>query len=168
MKLIQLSQGKFATIDDEDFEKISKHKWFVKKSCSTFYAVTNIPLGNGKKTIMRMHRYLLGVYDPKIKVDHKNLDGLCNEKSNLRLCTNAENTRNRRASKSSKSGIKGVSWSKSNNGWHARVTYNGKEIYLGTFNCRFEASNAYDKKCVELFGEFARPNNLTHNDDQNF
>lgn len=160
MAFIKLTKGKFTEVDDEDVFRLSKYKWFSKESDGIFYAVTNIRLENGKKSIMRMHRYLLDVSDPKIKVDHINTDSLCNKKSNLRACTNAENCRNRRKSKNSRSGIKGVSWSKSNKGWVARLMLNGKEVYIGTFDCKIEASRAYDGKCVELFGDFARPNNL--------
>jgi hypothetical protein len=40
---IELTQGQVALIDDEDFELVSKYKWYARWDSHTesFYAVTN-------------------------------------------------------------------------------------------------------------------------------
>lgn len=88
-------------------------------------------------------------------VDHINGNKLDNRKSNLRICTDAENARN----SSKKSGnFKGVQWRSDKHKFRARIMDNGKEIFIGYFTNEIEAAKAYDTKAKELFGEFARLN----------
>ena len=88
-------------------------------------------------------------------VDHINGNPLDNRKSNLRICTNAENQRNRGVNKNNTSGYKGVCWAKQNKKWKARIKHNGKLIHLGYYKDKEEAARAYDKKAKELHGEYA-------------
>ncbi|MCX8081777.1 MAG: hypothetical protein N3F09_11165, partial [Bacteroidia bacterium] len=71
-------------IDTEDFNKVNNYCWCVDHVGN---AVTNIYNDNGKKTVMRMARYILGV-DKGYKVIH--LDGCNNNnrKSNLVVIKN--------------------------------------------------------------------------------
>lgn len=48
MKAIQLTQGKVAIVDDDDFEKVNKFKWYALLSRGRFYAARNILVSNGK------------------------------------------------------------------------------------------------------------------------
>ncbi len=41
------------------------------------------------------------------------------------------------------------------NRWEARIKKNGKDVYIGYFIDEVWAAKAYNKKAVELFGEFA-------------
>ena len=52
----------------------------------------------------------------------------------------------------------GVSWFKRDSNWRAWLKYNGKQLHLGYFSSEKEAALDYNKKAVELFGEFARLN----------
>lgn len=40
-----------------------------------------------------MHRWIMGVTDPEIEVDHRDNDGLNNQRYNLRPCTHLQNMR---------------------------------------------------------------------------
>ena len=98
---------------------------------------------------------------PRMVTDHINGDTLDNRRSNLRICTNAENSRNCARVTTSRSGYKGVHCAKANRSklpWRARIKHNYIEIQLGTFATKEEAARAYDKKAIELFGEFASLN----------
>jgi len=155
MILIPLTQGKFAKIDDDDFEKISFCKW--NFNCG--YADGNKRV-DGKFKHIKMHRVILcapkGYY-----VDHINHDMLDNRKENLRICTSSQNVGNSVLSKRSKTGFKGVyygpSYSKQKP-YMAHICKNRKLIHLGMYATIEEAAEAYNKKAIELFGEFANLN----------
>lgn len=150
MKQIQLTQGKIAFVDDEDFEFLNQWKWRywkdVKRNC-TAYAIASI-----KSRTTRMHRLLLQSKKGDI-IDHRDRDGLNNQKSNLRVCTHSQNNENRKVMSTSKTGIKGVRSHRRK--WKASITKNGKYIYLGLFKNKEEASERYKQEARVLFGDFA-------------
>jgi hypothetical protein len=102
-----------------------------------------------------MHRSVLRAPKGKL-VDHRDMDGLNNLRSNLRIATQSENQRNRRSSPHT-SRYKGVSIYRGNR-WRAKIVLNGHQTHVGHFVDEVEAARAYDKKARELFGEFARTN----------
>jgi hypothetical protein len=147
--LIPLTQGKFAIVDAEDYDRLSKYKWCAAKDGETFYAQR----GSNGTTIL-MHREIM--HAPKGMIcDHIDHNGLYNRKSNLRLCTNAQNQYNKRPKKDCASRYKGVILRRDCKRWRAQIGYNRKRIHLGDFDDQMEAAMAYDDKAVELFGEFA-------------
>jgi hypothetical protein len=162
MKTIPLSQGLFALVDDADFEELSKYKWHAKKSRNTWYASRYVSYKHGKQENMLMHRQLL---PSATEVDHKDGDGLNNQRYNLRVATTGQNLRNRSSTIGS-SGYKGVSWHKSHSCWRAYIgspkgsfKYDGTpRRYLGHFKTKEEAALAYDAAAKQLFGEFAKLN----------
>lgn len=158
MKTIQLTKGQVAIVDDDNFEILNQHKWFANSDKRNMYAARNINLENGKQKIVKMHRVIMNVADPKIICDHINRNTLDNRKENLRTCSIAENGRNRKNMKNSLSKYKGVCWHKYH--WEARITFNKKIMYLGGFKTEIEAALAYNKKSIELHGEFASPNTI--------
>lgn len=148
MKRILLTRGKYALVDDEDFDWLTSNwKWHF----SSGYAQTNFRLDDGGRITMKLHRLLISV-PAGSELDHINGDGLDNRRVNLRLCTHQENMRNRPKNKN-KAGYKGVY--KNHARWQAAIKHNGKKIYLGNFSKPEEAAKAYDLKAKELFGEFA-------------
>ena len=153
MKKIPLTQGKFALIDDKDFELVGQHNWHAVKDRKTFYACTKIREDNGKQATLRMHRLILDS-SGGLDIDHRDSNGLNNRRSNLRACTHQENSRNQRPKRGS-SKYKGVSWNKQRNKWQTHITINGKVRYLGRSVDEVEAAKAYDEAASELFGEFA-------------
>jgi len=96
-------------------------------------------------------------------VDHIDRDGLNNQKSNLRVCTNSQNSCNkiahsdRRASK-----YKGIGHTKRNRTkkWSAKICVNGKQKGLGSFLTEREAAEAYNVAALKYHGEFANLNVL--------
>lgn len=157
MKLIPLTRGKFAQVDDEDFERISTLKWFCMPHRKTFYAARN-HWENGKRRTQRMHREILGLKIGDPEVDHWDGDGLNNTKQNLRKATDAQTCMNRVGW--SKCGFKGVSERnvERENPWEAHIGVNGRLIHIGVFPTAKAAALAYNAKALELFGEFARLN----------
>lgn len=158
MKEIKLTQGQFAIVDDEDYELVSSIKWYaqrVKRNNTFSYYADN---RTGKNNI-RMHRIIMGVTDKNILVDHRDGNGLNNCRSNLRICTQAQNVRNmRNLKRSSTSKYKGVRWKSGK--YEASVEMYEKCYYCGRFTNEEEAALAYNKKASELFGEFANLNQL--------
>lgn len=155
MKQIELSQGKFALVDDEDYEELNKWKWYAAKHRNTFYA-QRTDRTNGKKTV-KMHRFILGITDINILTDHADGDGLNNQRNNIRKATGSQNMWNRRPNKNSTSKYIGVSFDKDKRRkkWKAMIAVNNKSICLGRFFTEEEAHEAYKQKAIELHGEFA-------------
>lgn len=158
MKKIKLTQGKFAIVDDEDFDYLNQWKWYAKFSEWGSYAVRDQHiLGSGKKEIkkrIRMHRLILNAQQDK-QVDHVNHNGLDNRKRNLRIVTNSQNAMNSRLRKDNTSGYKGVTWSKDKNKWQAQIAINKKYINLGRYSSIQEASLAYQEASKLYHGEYA-------------
>lgn len=161
MKRIKLTQGKFAIVDDADFEWLNRHKWYACKSCNTFYVARSSPIVNGKRTIILMHREILGLgLGDKRQGDHKNHHGLDNRRDNLRIATCSQNHQNEVPRRNFSSAFKGVSWRKRHDKWQAKIQVNGKIKYLGCFDSETEAARVYNRAAKELFGEFARLNQV--------
>lgn len=150
MKQIALNENLYALVDDEDFESLSKYKWGASRGRNTWYALAKI---NGKP--IRMHKVLL---PGKLWVDHRDGNGLNNQRHNLRQCTPAQNGGNSIKKRPNKSGFKGVSWSKSHNRWEACICINYRTKHLGKFKNIQDAADAYDKAAEAHFGEFAMTN----------
>lgn len=156
MKQIELGKGYFALVDDEDFVRLCEKTWWpfvVKyKGDCWVYAATNIGTGSN----LLMHRFILGVTDPDIHVDHINGNRVDNRRCNVRLCEHGENMMNRRRPRNNKSGFKGVE--KRGNGWRAKITVRNHVIHIGQFVSGEEAAKAYDEAALKYHGEFARLN----------
>lgn len=158
MKQIPLGKsGKFALIDDEDYELISQYKWRSHDSHGRAIYASRTVLVNGKEFFISMHRFIMGCVkgDGKI-VDHKDGNGLNNQRSNLRICTNAENQRNKKPSGRSK--YLGVCWHITK--WKASININGKQKHIGLYKNEVDAAIAYNKMAEKHHGEFARLNKI--------
>ena len=164
MKEIQLTQGYIALVDDEDFERVNQFKWcaLVDKrkdgSIRNVYAQRKGIKVEGKCTYQYMHRFILGITENKVQGDHKDHNGVNNQRYNLRTSTNEQNSRNQRLSTANTSGSKGVYWSKRDKKWWAQICVYGKSIYLGCFTYKAEASKAYDAATLLYHKEFAFTN----------
>jgi hypothetical protein len=151
MKEVSLTKGKFALVDDEDFELVCKYKWYaVTNKSGIWYASTTIG-GNS----FGMHRLILGIK----YVDHIDRDGLNNQRNNLRPTNPSLNMANaKKRGTNTTSQYKGVSWSLYKQKWQASASKDGKRYFLGYFSSEIEAAKAYDRKLEELFGDYARIN----------
>jgi hypothetical protein len=155
MKEIQLTQGKVALVDDEDFERLDKFKWHYNAKGD---ARRNGPRGKGKREVILMHRIILDA--PRgLEVDHINRDTLDNRKCNLRLCNRVENCRNKTKQSNNKSGYKGVSWH-TDGKWQVQICISGQRLHLGRYDCKHEAARIYNKAAIEYHGEFACLNEI--------
>lgn len=154
-RLIRLTQGKFAIVDEEDYERVSQYRWFVSIIKDRIYAKRWVKI-DGVKTSQFMHRFIMdGCSD---QIDHWNRDGLHNYKSNLRHATNAQNQYNKRKVNNASSEYKGVSLHKRDNKFYCSIAMDGRQYWLGSFYDEVLAAKTYDAKAIELFGEFARLN----------
>jgi len=158
MKQIQLTKGKVAIVDDEDYYMLSKIKWQATESLNTFYASASLPRVGGKQKTVKMHRLILGVTDPKIHCDHRDGNGLNNQKSNLRICTNGENQRNACLRTDNKTGFKGVCFYSREGRFISRISVGKRTFRLGSYLNAEDAARAYDKAAKIYHGEFARLN----------
>ena len=199
MKEIQLWKNrnelsdKVALVDDEDYEKVmevlsrnyrkdgtlrkNQPKWYAKAPNAQRPDLIYGMDGNHHKSI---HRVVMDA--PKgMDVDHINGDTLDNRRENLRICTRAQNSQNKRLRVDSKSGYKGVyevreskkrytskktgetkvHVGKPKKPWQAYISDPGtafpdkRHIRLGYYATAEEAARAYDRKAKELYGEFA-------------
>ena len=162
MKEIELTQGKVALVDDEDYEYLSQWNWFAAKQSRAYYAKRTI--NRPHPDVKRMHRVILEHHDVNLdglEVDHINGDGLDNRKENLRVATHLENSRNRRKHQcktNTHHPYKGIT-TRDGKRWISRIRVGDVRVCLGRFSTPEDAAKAYDEAAEKYFGEFARPNN---------
>lgn len=149
MREIVLTKGYVATVDATDFDWLNQWKWHVgsagqyaMRAAGPRRAVVNI----------QMHRLITDA--PKgLVVDHIDGDTLNNTRANLRVCTAAENARNRFATRPGK--FKGVHEDPRFPGlFEARCLHN----WLGRYDTAEKAARVYDAAAAIAYGEFARLN----------
>jgi len=158
MKEIPLTKGKVALVDDEDYEELSKYKWYAikKENRWNWYAIRHVLKKiNGYSTTESMHRHILKLKnkDGKI-VDHIDRNSLNNIKTNLRIVSHLQNTLNSKLFKTNNSGYRGVHYSKLTKDWVAAI--GGKCI--GYYSVKEDAARAYDFEARQLYNEFAQLN----------
>lgn len=151
-------KGKFAIVDDANYEQLSKLKWFYIPSKYTGYAA-RWEGPRGAQKLIYMHRRITDAPTESF-VDHADGDGLNNTIANLRVTNQSCNMQNARPRKNSTSKYKGVYWNSCHKKWNAHIHYFGKKIYLGRYSTEQEAAIAYNKAATLYFGEFAHINQL--------
>jgi len=160
MKTIELTQGRHAIVDDDDYEWLMQHKWHYHR---TGYARRG---SGGRKQHRKLYMHREIAKAPSgFDVDHINGNTLDNRKSNLRICTRKENIRNQKliSVKRRKTSVyKGVSWDKRDGRWIAQITVDRRSIRLGSFTNELDGALAYDEAARRFFGEFARTNFNDH------
>ena len=108
--------------------------------------------------LIRIHRYIMKVTDPKIKVDHINHDGKNNTLENLRLSNSQLNNHNKSKKQNTSSKYIGVSLCKKDKTYVSSIRFNSKRHYLGSFKNEIDAAIAYNNKATEFYGTYANLN----------
>jgi len=140
-----------AIVSMDKLELIKNHKWRVYKN----YVLTTI---NNKN--IYLHRLLLNIVDPNVKVDHINHNGLDNLNENIRVCTQRENLMNTSKRKENTSTVIGVVWDKERNKWRSQMRINGKVTNLGRYDKFKDAVKIRLEAEIKYFQEFAPQKNL--------
>ena len=159
-KQIQLTQGKFAIVDEDVFDYLNQWKWNAIKGKGTWYAETRIIDSNGSRNV-KMHRFIINGNLGALDIDHKNGNGLHNYKSNLRECKNVQNCMNRRKRNNCSSIYKGVCYIKRNRNYSSVIKVEGNPVWIGAFAEESDAALAYNDAAIKYFGSFARLNEVT-------
>jgi hypothetical protein len=149
MKTLLCKCGSQIFIDDDVYQELVSRHWNCRSTgCvySTFNGI-DVPIAN----------FILNVPQGQI-VDHRDLNGHNNLRSNLRLASKAQNNYNRGPHSNSQSGIKGVFFCKQTGKWRVQVKKGDIRLNVGRFATLEEAKDAYNKAAKELHGEFAYQN----------
>lgn len=140
--------------------------WLINSKNKQQYCICNVYFKNNKYSQCKYHpgrfteynhRILYEVFHNKkivkgMQVDHINKNPRDNRVSNLRLLTKTQNMQNRRSKRNAKSKYKGVTYNKKSKRkpWKARINYNKRQIYLGSFETQLQAFQAYKKEAEKL------------------
>ncbi len=155
---IDLGQGDWTIVDQQDYYRYGNLNWSVMASNGKLYAACILKTGPMKTNLVRLHRLILSP-PPGLLVDHKNSNSLDNRRENLRPATRSQNACNRRSSKSKKSSrFIGPSLDKRRGKWAVKLINNGNRIWIGYFEDEIEAAHTYDAAAKKYHGEFARLN----------
>ena len=94
MKLIKLTRGKYAKVDDEDFEYLNQFRWHIHKMHKHLYFAERVirwylnKKGKHEKISRGIHREIMGCTEGDKKwIYHINGDCLDNQQKNLVVCT---------------------------------------------------------------------------------
>jgi hypothetical protein len=138
MRMIKLTMGRMALVDDDIFEGIKDLKWRCQlaESRRQAYAVTR----SGKTTEF-IHWYVAGRPRPGYVVDHINGDGLDNRRANLRVVSTRDNLLNSHRHRAGR--LPGTSLDRRAKKYAAWIYYSGRSHYLGQFKTEIEAHETY-------------------------
>ena len=152
-------KGHQTIIDEEDLHLIQDKRWRAKKKGGYIVRGERV---KQKYRLLYLHREILlyhGWHIPEgHHIDHINHRTNDNRKANLRVATKSENQANRRRRKAD--GYKGVTRNKRTGAWEARVQFEGKYIFLGSYSNPRIAAHFYNEAAKQIHGEFAQLNLL--------
>jgi hypothetical protein len=146
-----IGSSRYALVDDGDYQGLSIHLWRLEPRVNgDFYARALI----GGKSV-RLHRFILKLRAGSPRVDHKDHDGLNNQRQNLRLARAWQNGANKKKRTRFSSRYKGVHRHGNPPGWEAVIRVRREAKYLGVFRREDQAAAAYDAAARIFFGKFA-------------
>jgi hypothetical protein len=158
-------------IDDDaaELEEIQKRRWLLAeaKGVSVKYG-RSFERIDGKYKSVLLHRLVWtlrrGLIPRNMVIDHINHDGLDNRIANLRVVTQADNSKHCRLQSNSKSGYIGVDSAKHRshlyNCHSAYICPNAKKKSLGCYPTPQEAAVARDIAASILYAEFFVSNDI--------
>lgn len=148
---VPLTNGRYAQVDPEDYEKVMQYRWGVKLMHGKPYARSTT------NPRVWLHRLVMSS-SPKEKrdVDHKNHDTLDNRRSNLRIVTRVQNQQNRISARiDSRTQIRGVTKRKTGM-YMAYANLRGRRYYFGANHPTLESA--------EVAAIAGRQKLMTHSD----
>jgi hypothetical protein len=155
VKEIPLRNGGVVVVDDDDHAFLSKYTWSrlddEDRSYAAFWGMMA-----GRRQRFLMHRLILGFGN--FEVDHRDGNGLNNQRGNLRPASKNQNQHNRGPMKKGSSRFKGV-W-KLRNRWRAGITVNRVKFHIGVFDTQELAAAAFNEAALKHHREFSRLNPL--------
>ena len=129
----------------EDVEKVRAKKWSVARKGDYLYATAD----NGKTLL---HRYIMGVTERNVWVDHASKITSDNRRENLRVCSPSQNGMNRKSV--SNSGVKNVSRDSQRGKWKVNIKIDGK-THSKRFTDFNDAVSYRNQLIYDLHGQFA-------------
>jgi AP2 domain. len=151
---VPLGYNKFALIDREDAVIVVQWRCRAQKLPGGKIYVNCHRTIDGVREDTTLHRLLMQP-PPDMDVDHRNGDSLDCRRENMRICTQQQNTFNRRKRRDSRQPYVGIRPAPNGIRWYAYISCDRKQTYLGSFATPEEAARAYDAKAKETRGEFA-------------
>lgn len=151
----------YTLVDDNLFDYLNQWRWTIS---SQGYAVRRARLRSGKYRTILMHR-LIASAPTGMVVDHINSNKLDNRLNNLRVCSQRENSSNRKSlNKNNTHGYRGVRYDGRQpcRPWIAQIMVNRKNIYLYSHKTKEEAALAYNKAAKKYHGKFATLNEVKY------
>lgn len=165
MKLIPLSQKKYAKVSDCDYAYLRRFKWHVgfKKRTGTYYAIRNtLASESPRRGKVPMHRVVMDASDAKTFIYHKDRDGLNCQRSNLKTATRSQIAMRRRHVKKHTSKYLGVSLKvdkrRGTKRWRTVIMVNQKCVYHKYFPTQIECAIDYNRVAKKYHGDFATLN----------
>lgn len=137
--------GYVALVDDEDYALVAGYSWRADFSDQGIVYARRGWRVEGREQFQYMHTLITGVRG----IDHRDRNGLNNQRDNLREATKSQNAANQVARTGR---FKGVS--RKHKKWRAKI----QDRVLGYFQSEEAAARAYDLAALETWGEFARLN----------
>lgn len=156
MRLLPIHGALFAMVDDEDFENLSKYKWYISGGKPGSLYVGKY---KNKRSNSYLHREILNAKRGQV-VDHIDGNPLNNQKNNLRICSQKQNLWNSKKAINTTSKFKGVFFDKSRNKWQSKIMRNGKNLFIGRFDHEIDAAKAYNEQALKSSGKFAFLNKI--------
>lgn len=146
MKLIPLTKGHFAQVDDEDYDRVIQHCWI--------HSENGYAMGRVGDAHAYLHKFVMNCTDD-VQVDHRDRDRLNCQKDNLRPATTQQNNCNApKPQTENGTGYRGVDRRESGR-FRASIRVDYKKIALGTYDDAVSAAKAYDAGAKRYHGEFA-------------
>lgn len=163
VSVIPLTKGWVAIVDADLFEELNQRCWYAcAPNGAAVYAACTVEGAGKQRRYYWMHRAIMGLVagDPT-KVDHRRHEEIPfvvdNRRSNLRVCSNSQNSQNSRTRSDARSRYKGVAKARGGR-WRAHIHPAGGYRSLGTFGHKHYAALAYDYAARQLYGEYALTN----------
>lgn len=149
LKNARLEEVGRAVIDTDDKDRVLYYKWYLNQNG---YVCNDV--------VGYLHSFVSGKDKKGVVVDHINNNKLDNRKENLRICSNGVNIQRAVSFKSNTSGYRGVCYVRRLDRWFASIKKDGIQYSLRYHKTKEDAAKAYNKKALELFGEYAWVNTI--------